>query len=244
MYYVGVDLAWGERNPTGVAAVDADGVLRHVGAARSDDDVLAQLEPFVDGPCVVAFDAPLVVVNPSGNRPCEAALNRDFRRFDAGTHPANTGLAWFADGGRAARLAAALRLDLDPRSGSARKAFEVYPHAASVALFGLAKTLKYKQKQGREIVQMRSELLRLMDFIEGLDDLAVTASADWLALRTAVRAATRKSQLRRAEDPVDAVLCAYIARFATVRPAEVTVYGDVESGCIVTPRLLTFQSDR
>ena len=41
------------------------------------------------------------MTNPSGNRPCEAALNRDFRRFEAGTHPANTGLAWFADGGAA-----------------------------------------------------------------------------------------------------------------------------------------------
>ena len=239
MYFVGVDLAWGERNPTGVAAVDTDGVLRHVGAAGSDDDVLAQLEPFVDGACVVAFDAPLVVVNPSGNRPCEAALNRDFRRFEAGAHPANTGLAWFADGGRAARLAAALHLNLDPRSGSARRALEVYPHAASIALFGLSTTLKYKQKQGRDVAGLRSELLRLMDLIEGLDDLTVTGSADWSALKTAVGTATRKSQLRRAEDPVDAVLCAYIARFATVRPAEVTVYGDVESGCIVTPRLST-----
>ena len=239
MYYVGVDLAWGERNPTGVAAVDPDGVLRHAGAAGSDDDVLAQVAPFVDGPCVVAFDAPLVVVNPSGNRPCEAALNRDFRRFDAGTHPANTGLAWFADGGRAARLASALQLDLDPRSTSARKALEVYPHAASVALFGLAKTLKYKQKTGRDVAGLQSELLRLMDFIEGLDDLTVTGSADWLALRTAVAHATRKSELRRAEDPVDAVLCAYIARYATARPDDVTIYGDPATGCIVTPTLHT-----
>jgi len=115
----------------------------------------------------------------------------------------------------------------------------VYPHAASIALFGLSTTLKYKQKQGRDVAGLRSELLRLMDLIEGLDDLTVTGSADWSALKTAVGTATRKSQLRRAEDPVDAVLCAYIARFATVRPAEVTVYGDVESGCIVTPRLST-----
>ncbi len=76
------------------------------GRPASDDDVLDQLEPFTRGPCVVAFDAPLIVTNPSGNRPCEAALNRDFRRFEAGTHPANTGLAWFADGGRGARLCA------------------------------------------------------------------------------------------------------------------------------------------
>lgn len=241
VYFVGVDLAWGERNPTGVAAADNDGVLRHVGVARSDDDVLAQLEPFLDGPCVVAFDAPLIVTNPSGNRAGEAALNHDFRRFDAGTHPVNTGLAWFADGGRGARLCAALGLDLDPRSSAPRKALEVYPHAASVALFGLAKTLKYKQKPGRDVAGLRSELLRLMGFVEdlrvGSPSLDVAVCPQWSELKTAVSVATRKSDLRRAEDPVDAVVCAYIARYATERPDDVTIYGDPAGGCIVTPTL-------
>lgn len=248
VHYVGVDLAWGQRSPTGVAVLDAAGTLCHVSVAGDDDDVLSQLGPYLAGDCVVAIDAPLLVTNPSGNRPCEAALNRDFRRFDAGTHPANTGLAWFADGGRGARLCAALGLDLDPRSAATRKALEVYPHAASVVLFGLDKTLKYKQKQGRDFPGLRSELLRLMDFIEGLADLTVTASKDWRALRTAVDEATRKSQLRRAEDPVDAVLCAHIARYATRRPQDVTIYGDTDTGCIVTPALTptlsTSRSDR
>ncbi len=237
VYYVGVDLAWGQRGPTGVATLDATGALCHVGVARSDDDVLEQLKPYVTGDCVVAIDAPLVVTNPSGNRPCEAALNRDFRRFDAGAHPANTGLAWFADGGRGARLCAALGLDLDPRSRATRKAFEVYPHAASVVLFGLDKTLKYKQKQGRDFTSLQSELLRLIGFLSDLEDLTVTACRDWHALTAAVHDATVKSQLRRAEDPIDAVLCAYIARYATVRPQDITIYGTTESGCIVTPTL-------
>lgn len=241
MYFVGVDLAWGERSPTGVAAVDDEGVLRHVDVAASDEDVLTQLAPYVGGDCVVAIDAPLVVTNQSGNRPCEAALNRDFRRFDAGAHPANTGLAWFADGGRGARLCSALDLDLDPRSTSARRAMEVYPHAASVVLFDLPKTLKYKQKQGRDVPQIRSELLRLIGFVEDLTtatpSLDLTACPQWNALGAAVSAATRKSELRRAEDPIDAVLCAYIARYAVTRPEDVTVYGETATGCIVTPAL-------
>ena len=241
VYFVGVDLAWGDRNPTGVAAVDERGVLRHVGTAGSDDDVLAHLEPFTRGPCVVAFDAPLVVTNPSGNRPCEAALNRDFRRFEAGTHPANTGLAWFADGGRGARLSAALRLDLDPHTPALRRAVEVYPHAATVALFGLPKTLKYKQKPGRDVTGLRADLSRLMDLLESLHaaepSLDVVACPQWTKLKTAVAQANRKSQLRRAEDPVDAVVCAYIARYARTRPDDVTVYGDPATGCIVTPTL-------
>ena len=236
VYFVGVDLAWGERNPTGVAAVDADGVLRHVGAAVSDAEILAGLDPYLAGDVVVAFDAPLVVTNPTGTRPCEAALNRDFRRFDAGAHPANTGLAWFADGGRGARLCRVLNLDLDPRSPSLRKGLEVYPHAAAVTLFRLERTLKYKNKSGREFAELRSELLRLMTFIEGLDGLETAGSTGWAELKASVHDATRKAQLRRAEDPVDAVLCAYIALFATQRPRDVTVYGDVDTGCIVTPR--------
>ena len=240
VYFVGVDLAWGQRSPTGVAVVDASGALCRVGVAGDDDDLLAQLGPYVTGDCVVAIDAPLVVTNPSGNRPCEAALNRDFRRFDAGTHPANTGLPWFADGGRGGRLCARLGLDLDPRSTATRRAFEVYPHAASVVLFALPKTLKYKQKQGRDFTALRSELLRLMDFIEGLDGLTVSSSPDWGSLATNVHQARTKSQLRRAEDPVDAVLCAYIARYATERPDDIAIYGDTTTGCIVTPALEKF----
>lgn len=241
MYFVGVDLAWGHRSPTGVAVVDQGGALRYLGVAGDDDDVAARLEPFTRHDCLVAVDAPLVVTNPSGNRPCEAALNRDFRRFEAGAHPANTTLAWFADGGRGARLCAALGLELDPRSPAARRAIEVYPHAASVVLFGLDRTLKYKQKPGRELPHLRSELLLLMDHLETLrtadPTLEVSACPEWAVLKAGVRNAGRKSGLRRAEDPADAVLCAYIARFAAVRPGDVTVYGDPETGCIVTPAL-------
>ena len=241
MYFVGVDLAWGQRSPTGVAAVDDSGVLRHVGAAGDDEDVLAQLRPFVGGSCVVAVDAPLVVVNASGNRRCEAELNRDFRRYDAGAHPANTGLAWFADGGRGARLCRALALELDPHTPASRRAYEVYPHAASVALFGLSKTLKYKQKQGRDVALLRSELMRLIGFIEGLGaatpPLDVASSQQWVELKELAAQAKRKSDLRRAEDPVDAVLCAYIARYVHLRPGDTAMYGDAGGGCIVTPSL-------
>ena len=49
--------------------------------------------------------------------------------------------------------------------------------------------------------------------------------------------ATRKSELRVVEDQVDAVLCAYVALFATREPARTTTYGDFETGYIVTPTL-------
>lgn len=239
VYFAGVDLAWAGRNPTGVAVVDARGRLVHVGTVRDDAAILAALHPYVQGDCLVAFDAPLVVINPAGQRPAEAALNRDFRRFEAGAHPSNTAKPEFADGPRGARLARALDLDMDPWSPAGRRAIEVYPHPATVVLFRLARTLKYKAKPGRDLGGLKAELLLLMDGIEGLADAAVPMRAaghdGWTALRAQVVAARRKSDLRRAEDPVDAVVCAYVALYSHRRPDAVTVYGDVATGCIVTP---------
>jgi predicted RNase H-like nuclease/ppGpp synthetase/RelA/SpoT-type nucleotidyltranferase len=254
VFHIGVDLAWGVKRPTGLAVVDEAGRLVHVSAVRTDEEILVALAPYVDDQCLVAIDAPLIVTNPTGNRSAEAALNRDFARFDAGAHPANTGKPEFRDTPRGASLSQALGLDMNPRSGRPRRAIEVYPHPATVALFGLGRTLKYKNKPGRDLDSLRLELLTLMDLLEGLSTaepaLHVTpdpsvadsseadaSSAGWAALRVQVETATRKSQLRVVEDQVDAVVCAYVALFAATRPADTTTYGDFETGYIVTPTL-------
>ncbi|WP_445256252.1 DUF429 domain-containing protein [Nocardioides aurantiacus] len=250
MFHIGVDLAWGRRQPTGVAVLDDDGRLLQLAAVRTDEEILALLAPYTQGPCTVALDAPLVVTNPTGNRPAERALNRDFARFDAGAHPSNTGKREFAEGTRGGQLAAELGLDLDPQAHSPRAAIEVYPHAATISLFRLGRTLKYKNKQGRDLEQLRGELLVLMGLLEGLrtadPPLLLTGpgtyaagepDAGWSALRRQVQDAARKSQLRVVEDQVDAVVCAYVALFAARRPDEIASYGDAETGTIVTPAL-------
>jgi predicted RNase H-like nuclease/ppGpp synthetase/RelA/SpoT-type nucleotidyltranferase len=237
VYFIGLDLAWGERNQTGVAVADADGRLLHVGIAQDDASIEAIVAPYVGEECLVAIDAPLIVKNATGARPCEVALNRDFQRFDAGARPAFTDKPEFKQP-RGARLAAALGLDMDPASGGPRRAIEVYPHPATVVLFQLEKTLKYKKGPFDE---RQRELLRLMTLVEGLDDasprLRVNRSVAWVELRKRVEAATKPSQLDRDEDPVDAVVCAYVALCWYHRPEDMTVYGDFESGYIVTPTL-------
>jgi predicted RNase H-like nuclease len=237
MRFVGLDLAWGEKNSTGVAVIDSDGRLLHVGAVQDDAGIEAAVEPYVSDDCLVAIDAPLIVRNPVGARPCETALNRDFHRFEAGAHPANTENPAFKNP-RGARIATALSLDMDPASSSARRAIEVYPHPASVVLFGLEKTLKYK----KGLFETRQhELLQLMTLIEGLDKatprLRVNHNVSWVELRKRVAAANRPVQLDRDEDPVDAVVCAYVALYWYHRPEDVTVYGDFATGYIVTPSL-------
>jgi predicted RNase H-like nuclease len=237
MHFVGLDLAWGEKNQSGVAAIDTDGRLLHVGAAQDDAAILDAIAPYTAGDCLVAIDAPLIVKNSTGHRPAELAFNRDFQRFDAGARPA------FADkpelrNPRAARLANALGLDMDPASTAGRRAIEVYPHPATVVLFGLDKILKYKRGPFGD---RQRELLTLMSHIDDLDNatprLRANRNVAWVELRKRVEAATRPVQLDHDEDPVDAVLCAYVGLYWYHRPDDVTVYGDFDTGYIVTPTL-------
>jgi predicted RNase H-like nuclease/ppGpp synthetase/RelA/SpoT-type nucleotidyltranferase len=225
--YLGIDLAWGERNASGVAVLDAACRLLHVSLVRTDDEIEAALAPYADGRRLAGIDAPLVVTNPTGSRPAERALSADFRKFDAGTHPSNTAKPEFADGTRGARIAERLGLVVH------ETALEVYPHAALVALFDLDRILTYKAKRGRDLEQLRSELQRLMDLVESV----VSTEESWSVLRAAVDGATRKSELGAVEDQVDAVVCAYVAWYVDRHPERITTYGDPETGVIVTPTL-------
>ena len=239
--FVGIDLAWGERAPSGLAVLDATGALVHLSRASTDDTIVEALGDYVTGACLVGIDAPLIVTNATGNRPCEAALNQDFARFDAGTHPSNTGKPEFRGVPRGARLASRLGLDIDPASRSDRRAIEVCPHAALVALFRLGRTLKYKQRSTRPFPLVHAETLRLVSLLAGLEHavppLHVARSAEWEALVAGVARAGRKSDLRRAEDQLDAVVCAYVALLAAEHPGATTTYGDTDTGYIVTPTL-------
>ncbi|WP_102141519.1 DUF429 domain-containing protein [Mycobacterium hubeiense] len=237
MYFVGLDLAWGEKNHTGVAVIDQGGRLLHLGVAQDDASIEAAIAPYIGDECLVGIDAPLIVPNAEGRRIAEIELGRDFSRFDAGAHSANRSNPLF-DPPRGAVLCGRLGLDMDPESRAPRRAIEVFPHPATVVLFRLPKILKYKKG---EVDDRRRELLQLMTLIEGLDTatprLRVNHNVAWVELRNRIAAATRQVQLDRDEDPVDAVLCAYIALYRFHRPDDVTTYGDYASGYIITPTL-------
>jgi predicted RNase H-like nuclease len=120
-----------------------------------------------DGGLVVAVDAPTCVPNETGRRPCEAILSRCMRAYNAGPHPANRTLLSNPDGNIRGETLVAL---LGERLGiahtphlvgeSPRAVFEAFPHPAHVALFDLAKTLKYKKKTGRHRASRDAEFRR------------------------------------------------------------------------------------
>lgn len=237
---VGIDLAWGPNGRTGLAVLDGAGRLVESCSVRTDDEVVAFVERHVSGDVVAAVDAPLVVPNDTGRRPCEAELSRRFGRFHAGAHPSNRSRPWFVPEPRGARLAHRLGWSMDPgdRPGRGRGvAVEVYPHPAMVVLFGLDRVIPYKQKPGRDLASLRAAYLVLLGHMELSfgDLLGLGASPRWERIRAGVVGAKRKADLGRLEDEVDAIVCAYLAWLWAHEPERMVVLGDFARGYLVVP---------
>ena len=216
MQCLGIDLAWGERARTGLAALDPGGALVASTSVVTDDEIAAFVQRWTSpGPgegLVAAVDAPLVVPNLTGRRPCEAQVSAAFGRFFAGAYPANRANPAFAPEPRGARLARRFGWSIDPGTAmtpSTTLALEVYPHPAMVSLFGLDRVIPYKLKAGRDLPGLRAAYARLLDHLETTcgDVLRLRQSPRWAQLRATAAGARRKSELdpdrgRGRRDPV------------------------------------------
>jgi predicted RNase H-like nuclease len=244
--YIGVDLAWSARNPSGAAAAVGEG-----GGARllEPPALLTTLESIVayvaraagDGPAIVAVDAPLLVPNAEGRRPAEAELAAAFRRYEAGPHPANRRLLARGGAVRGEELVAALaglgfrHVPAIEAGAEGRLVVEVFPHPAMVALFGLGRTLKYKARPGRSEAVRHAEWRRYQAHLGALTgaDPPLTGHEATLAVDTAT---LRGRALKAYEDRADAVMCAYIALYAhRWGAARCRCFGDMAGGSIFTP---------
>jgi len=205
---------------------------------RSDDEIVEFVRRHAPGDVVAAIDAPLIVRNASGRRDCEAQVQRAFGRYGAGPYPANLGNPVFAAGARGARLCSTLDLDMCIDCPAGRRAVEVYPHPAMVVLLQLDRVLPYKNKKGRTVESLREAFGRLLSLMElQLGDLRLPSSARWRELRRIAEAASRKVDLDRIEDEVDAIFCAHLARrWHRDGRAGNDVFGDDAGGAIVVPR--------
>lgn len=240
MRAIGVDLAWGARGRTGLCAAE-DGRVLDSATVRTDAEIDAWISAWSADrdDVVVAVDAPLIVPNASGRRPCERVFCNAMARREAGVYPAHLNLPAFRDGVRGGALARRLGLTLDPAAcvaSAARAAIEVYPHSALVSLFELARTIKYKSRPRRPPAARRAAFDDLLARLRALGTLEppldVTTSPRWPTLESLVEA----GRLDAAEDELDAYVCAYVAiyhrRWHGLRSL---VVGDLTSGYIVTP---------
>ncbi|MEM1442928.1 MAG: DUF429 domain-containing protein [Verrucomicrobiota bacterium] len=231
---IGIDLAWGERNPDGVTVLEFDGGLGkdptrlETFLSQGDEELFSNLEPvFEAGKIMIALDAPTLCRSDSGSRPVDKECNRLFSRYEAGCHPVNRRLCVrpFRVAERFQELGFSLTTDWKgPRIVS-----EVYPHPATIRLFGLEKTIKYKR--GR-VAEKRSEFARYQKHLCAY----LQKSMPWLANSDPHRELLSTPWKKDIEDQVDSILCAAIAyRHLVFQGTKSEVIGDDVDGHMLIP---------
>ena len=251
MNFVGIDLAWSPRNPSGAAVLSSSGrLLQTTHALGDDNEILSWVERVLPGgaPGLIAIDAPLAVPNETGWRPCDRDVAATFGRFQAGPYPANRRTLSRYGGLRGEAIRRRLG-DLGfhhsphiPRQADVRQVVEVFPHPATIALFDLDQTLKYKPRRGRDYHQRWRALDRLRDCLRGLvaSDPPLHLSAELVEIEIE---GLRGKRFKQVEDAIDAVVCAYSALHAWYHgPRGYAFYGggangssDSEAGHILVP---------
>ena len=255
MLFLGLDLAWGGKNKSGgcVLSCAADpgsraGVLEYTETLGDDDEIMAwalrwnETEEACQDGLLLGIDAPLLVPNETGKRLCETELGKRFAKFQAGAHPANRTI--FGGDVRGERLVTRLSeigISHDPylqapRQTNIWQAMEVFPHPAHVVLFGLAKTLKYKPKPKRTYETRwaaMNEYGRLLRSLAQFDP-PLDLPADW---PPADVSGLIGAKLKRLEDGLDALSCAYIVLWYWRHgSAGAEVLGDMIQGYVVIPQ--------
>ena len=252
MRFIGLDLAWGAKNPSAAVTLEWDTAaqlllsISFADTLTDDNSICGYLAANDNGGgLIVGVDAPLDVPNETGERPVESILRRCFGKYQAGAHPANRSL--YRGDIRGERLAERFQNEYNLtahyefalRDPNARNVLEVFPHPAMVVLFDLDKTLKYKLKKGRDYASRMAAFAR---FSEGLHALQNAEPAlnppDWLHSPEWFRTTVGVTQvgLKQIEDAMDALVCAYVAAYFWYwgEGEKCMVIGDKTTGYIVT----------
>lgn len=243
MRFVGLDLAWSPRNTSGAVVLDWDGHTGHPMAwdgALTDDRAITEFigREIGDGPALVAVDAPLVVPNETGSRPCDRAVSSAYGHAEAGARPVSRRSVAHMRGEKIVARLAELGFRHSPavrRQVPVRQVIEVYPHPGMVELFGLTKTLKYKACPERPYPLLWAELGRLRDLLRSLSTYEPALDGSSL-LDGQDPHGLRGRALKRLEDLLDACFCAYTALHIWYwGEAGYRCFGDAQTGYILVP---------
>jgi predicted RNase H-like nuclease len=241
MRFVGVDLAWGGRRPSGVAVLDPDGVVVAEGWATSDEELSRFLAAHDTGGAVLALDAPLVVRNPAGTRRgCEAELQRRYGPLGAGPYPTNLGLL----GGRVRAMELVRRsgrpyltVPRDPGRGQGWWAVEVFPAPALVELGGLQRAVRYKKGPPEARRAGLVAVAAVLGGLAGADPALRLDPVGRLARELGRLERLRGAGLKAVADLADAHVCAYVGLWWWAHgPAATLVAGDDATGAFLVPR--------
>ena len=243
--FIGIDLAWqGNKNPSGVAVLvgDSNGIRleQAPNSLANMSDVITFVQDHSTADTVIAVDAPLIITNPDGQRPCEQRISQRFGRANAGAHSSNLRKYPNACSVQLTQVLInqGFRHCPNPHAPAlpGRWFFEVYPHPAHVVLFGRTKIIKYKKGRVRSRRCGLAKFRRSIQWYLGkstprlLSTEALSRFVDQPLLDLRGRA------LKQYEDGLDALFCAYLASYFWRWSYERNeMIGDMTSGYIINP---------
>ncbi|WP_171520925.1 DUF429 domain-containing protein [Ensifer canadensis] len=258
---LGIDAAWTEREPSGVALIADDGsgwqlvevaasysaflqpdlggvpILRHRGSLPDATAIIEAASDKVGTPVdLVAIDMPLSMTPIAGRRASDNMISSLYGARHASTHtPSVT---------RPGKLSDQLRIGFNDigyplavEGPTGRVLIEVYPHPALIELADAERRLPYKASKVRKYWPEAAPGARLEKLIEvwnqivELLDARIRGVVAALALPSVT---ARRCEMKAFEDSLDAVVCAWVG--ACVMDGMASAHGDKDSA-IWVPRL-------
>ena len=240
---LGIDAAWTEREPTGVALISDDGDgWRCVALAPSYEAFIGLASGFLvdwDAPMrgampepavllnaasrllggqpvdVVAVDMPVSMAPITARRAADSAVAREFGGRGCGTHspsaerpgPVSARLSdGFAEQGYPLATATT-------PAGAAPCLIEVYPHPALLALLRADYRVPYKVSKARKLWPGTTPAERREKLLEAFAAILAALGAEIRGIPMGLpeaRQVTTSSRLKRYEDALDALVCAWV----------------------------------
>lgn len=242
MFFVGIDLAWSEKNSTGIAIIEGDEksgkLCGEPEIVSSNDEIINYIKKFVKNEnAFIAIDAPLIVPNNNGQRKVERLVNMLFREYDAVAFPSNKKKCSVDT--RVEELCKALEKEKfkhEPcikQFEKDRKFFEIYPHTSMVVLFDLDKILRYKKRSKRTYEDRWKEFKKYQCYLKKLSYGNPSLMLSKEIVEKNVEELKGK-RLKEYEDTLDAVFCAYVSYYYWANTQRCEVLGNIDDGYIVT----------
>ena len=228
MRFLGIDLAWSEREPcneTGVVALEPSGRILAAGWRRGVAEVVDWMTELAEPDTLAFVDASLLVTNPTGQRRCETEVARHYGRWKVAANATNLGtphqagaslkrrleeLGWTYDDGRAG----------PPARG--RRFSESFPYTTLVGVPELGydrERPRYKrQPRGMSVAEygplraaVCDDLIARVAGLADADPPLILASHPVTRLLVDQPSPLSNAAYKHREDLLDAALCAWTA---------------------------------
>lgn len=243
MKFIGIDFGW-TSGASGLCCLEwqkKNLKLLDLTVLFEVDSILDWVDNWIasDKPGIVAIDAPTIINNQTGMRLAEKLTHKYFGRHHAGCYPANLN-STFSDRTTGLSLKLAKRKffhapTIIPQQFG-RYQIEVFPHPATINLFGLDRILKYKKgkiaERQQELNKLRKYIIRVLPSLEPALSRASTQKTP------VVMGNKTGKELKEIEDQLDSLVCAYIAAhwwYWGLSNQKNMVLGNLEEGFIVIP---------